>query len=71
MTIQAKPEELDQLMARISTTFTKRLLTVLEGVPMANDSDLLTDVASRRQLVTKLIAQAEKEHPLPDWREML
>ena len=72
MIIQAEPEELDSLVAKLELTFTQRLLAVLEAVPMENPNPLtMTDAGSRMRNTTALIDKVQRDHPTPNWRDLL
>lgn len=72
MTIQLTVEEMDMLVAKLNLSFTKRAIAFMGEVPMDNRyPDRMTDAGHRQQVVKQLFDKVEKDHPIPNWRELI
>lgn len=71
MTLQFTPEEFEQMKVRLELVYAKRLMTVLESVPLASPDERITDAAYREDFINRVTTFAERAHPMPSWRELL
>lgn len=71
MKVLLDPEDIDRIASRIALVYAQRMVAVLDDVPLESPDQRVTDAGFRNEWIRRTMAKAEREHPLPSWRDLL